>query len=281
MRIELINEENKDNLDGIVPDFITENLYREHFRGMAVYSELEERPAAVMFWELFRMNILDREPEACIVWFSFEDKEYGRELLREYGKRAAAKGVKRTVILVTYDMDSPEAELLREEGFELTIRESPDVVVTIKEMSEHPMASKKKIGKAAKAISSLSTNSFRRGLLKCMKGTDREHDVISLPMSWFDPDISSYVAKDGEPVGFSLLHCTSSGTLRMELLIVLGERSNEYLISMISFCLIEAKKKYPPETLVILPKRDEASAKLIKYFFPNKEIRDVLYGIKR
>ena len=105
-------------------------------------------------------------------------------------------------------------------------------------------------------------------------------DLPFVPVTRFDPDLSSCVITDEKVRGLLLIHRTLNGTYVVELLYALQPDANINLLNMIRYSIRAADEFLSMDDRVILRVHNRATGLLIKKLFPNKRGDRVIKGEK-
>ena len=274
----------EDNLEQYV-DFIgqeeLENIGREYYRGI-VLTDDDGKPLSAGIWELMHLDNDEKDTEARLTCMLAENDDEAGRLLEACSLRLVSEEVKRSF----FELDRGKPNLSRKayEQAEYTIseEESGEIVVTLKELAEQAFAKKSKIPPYIKELGSLMVRPFRRGVMDCVFHSRRElmEDLGTIPMSWFEQQISSYVETDGRVSGLLLIHKTPSGKLKLEVFTATGADSKKDLLYMMIFSLKQAERYYDGDTEIVIRRRDEDVKKLTDYLLPEAKGRIILRGVR-
>ena len=276
-----ITDENLEDFDDLLPEDIAENIGRETFRAAALVEK--EKALAAMIWEINNLENESKDTTSRISWISPTDPSGGEKLFGEYGSCVHEVGA------VSSHMEFPVADvrdilvIFKNAGFNLSKAEGGSLTVTIEDLSKLDVIKKTKLPANLKSIETLAARPFRRGLMNCIINTKREllEDLSTLPMDWFDTDISCYVETDERITGFLLVHRLPSGKLRLEFMSAIGPDAKIDLFYMVRYSILQAIKKYPKDTNLIIPRRDKPATNLCGYFFPGKKGVSSIVGVRK
>lgn len=146
-------------------------------------------------------------------------------------------------------------------------------LATLRELSEGPLYSKRALPTYVSSIGELDINQLRMGMqtLLLQKRDQPRMDVYSRPLSWFDPDVSSCLQKDGIVYGLFLVHRTEDALLCVELLQMTQSATNSDLTYLLRYALMAALDKYEEDTMVQLLTDSETARKLAERILPKKD----------
>ncbi len=244
-----------------------ENLENDVFRGIIIVDG--DLPLAAMIWELHDGYNDELDTSASIEWIKVSDMEAGKELLRSYSSASGWDHVMSTRAEIPID-DDLLVNLFKNSGYTLREAESSIVTITLRDLRTIPVAKNLKYPDYIKSLGNISPRIFRRGILDCLYNVKRDFpDILSsIPLEWFDMNISCFNETDGESKGFFLFHKCPSGRIRVELLADWGPDAQRNMLYMFKYALRKAFLIYTIDTEIIVRQRDMASKMLTKYFFP-------------
>ena len=267
MQITEITEDNIERFEQNIDQDILENIQRKNFFGIAAHDV--NNYLGSIIWELKYVDDIYNASESRLIYFYAKDNEVGNSLMDTFTQKLAEEDVGKTSFELSLDPDSEEVRVLKENGFEITEGENPDVIVDIDQLSELPIAKEQRNKANITSLTELSPRTFRRGIVDCMFHIQREviEDLDELEYDWFEPHISCYEETDGDVSGYLLVHKTKSGMLRVELLADWGAESQTALLHMIRFSISKGKELYSGSDKVIIRRHDEITYKLVEYLF--------------
>ena len=267
----------------MVPPELLNDLEREYFRGLAVEDENNGRPGAAMIWEMKKIEDPDAPSEAEILWLSVEDEAGGQELFAEFEQDIQGYNID-TVSFELESLTPVEKAVLTESGFEISEGESRDILVTVGEMAALPFFNRdSKPADYIKSLDDIATSQFKAGIMdSAFHGRyGLLEDLPFLPMTRYDPDISSCLLTDDKVNGLVLVHKTMTGRFIVELLYAMEPDANINLLKMMRFSVSMAKALCDFGDIVILRRHNEAAAALVHKLFPGKKGAVVMKGEKQ
>ncbi|MCR4656377.1 MAG: hypothetical protein K5770_09145 [Lachnospiraceae bacterium] len=281
MKKEEITTENIIDYTDLLEENAAENVGRKFYRAFGFRDESGE-PCSALIYELRHSLDEDRDTEAVIHGI-YGDPEGTADLLREYTKEAAGESVKETIFSFSGEEYGVREAVLTSEGFAAEKQKEHALRISVGDLTDLPLMKKKDVPSFIQGIGDLEPRAFKRGLVNCFFHARREvtEDLTALPFDWFDPELSCYAESDGRINGFLLIHKTSTGDLKVELLINVGAEAVKELAYMIRFTANRALDAYPEETRILIPCIDESSEKLSTYFFPTYERNEVFLGRRK
>ncbi|MCR4654867.1 MAG: hypothetical protein K5770_01335 [Lachnospiraceae bacterium] len=278
MNIIDITEENREEYSGLLNEECLKSIGREYYRGIAGKDQLSGKLNAAMIWELKGKEDEERDTGSEILLYTASDEDYAEELLTVYNNMTGTEEVVRSFFELPILSDTEKASL-DQGGFLLEDGESRDVIVTVSELAALPLA-KKDPPSYINSLSGISAWQFKTGLMSSVfhGRYGLNEDLPFLPMSWFDPDISSCIIADDKINGMLLVHEMSSGLLRVELLFAMQPDADINLLNMMRYSIRAAGKSRSPGTRVILRRHSEQTKALIKKLFPDRKGEQVSKG---
>ena len=136
-----------------------------------------------------------------------------------------------------------------------------DLVVTVGELSKNKLLSQpvsKQSGVCP--IGDLTLRQLQDGITACLAVRAREgfdEDLKTMPVTWYETEVSSGILKDGRVTGLLLVHQELNQTLWVEYFCTRGKDLQSELLDMIRMAVKNAAKIYPPETKVVIRRHDE------------------------
>ncbi|MBR5421418.1 MAG: hypothetical protein IK115_09750 [Lachnospiraceae bacterium] len=272
-----ITSDNLEDYEKILDADVTENIGRDNFRGLALHKGKDDPACAALIWELKNLDE-DKDNEAELVYYFAGDKKNGEQLLEEAEAEFQEDEVKRSFFEFPEDTENAES-IFKQAGFHPEKREGRDITVTVGELAALDIA-KGNVPDFVSPIGNLMVRQFRKGIANCMFHGKKGllEDLASLPMSWYDPEVSCCVEADGKVNGFLLIHKMNSGKLIVELMCAIGPDYRMDILHMLRFSIKAAAEKYPEETQVILRRHNDAVKNLSARLFPGKQGETVLAG---
>jgi hypothetical protein len=277
MRTEIITKNNIRDFSDFFDPEEAENIGRDFYRSVAVLEDGACRAAVI--WELKHSEDDEADTLSRLAWLSAPDEEAGAQLLDEYGEQIAEEEVH----LSSFEFPAgiEEKSFLEAQGFDTRPAEATSIVITVGSLAHLPMLKlKKPVPSYINPISELTMREFNRGIINCIFHSNREltEDLTTLPVEWFDPDLSCYVESDDVVEGFLLVHKTVTGRLKVELLIDVGPDAQTELLHMVRFSMRKALEMYDSDTPIVISRSFGAARKLTKFLFPEVAGEDVIIG---
>ncbi len=277
MEIIEINEDNLGDYEELIGADAAANIGREYYRGVALHENRDDMAKAALVWEYKNLEE-DEDTFSEIICLAAGNARDTDELMGEYDRQTSEESVVKSFFEFGEDKEK-ETKLLKKNGFSVKKHESRDLYVTIGDMSGIKSLDKKAPPYIA-PIGELMVRQFRKGIMNCLFHNRKGllEDMATLPISWYEQDISCCVQTDGSVNGFLLIHKSGSGVLVVDLLCCFGPDYKLNLRNMMRFSLAAARKKYPPETRILLRRHNDAAFELVKLLFPDAGKSEAFYG---
>ena len=120
------------------------------------------------------------------------------------------------------------------------------------------------------SIGELTVARFREGIELCEKKghTGYLKSLTETPMDYYDLDISSYTLSGNLVSGFMLFHYNANERkLILELLFSSDKENQRSLAEMMRYSFLAANKKYPPDTMLVMPYEKDVHLPFINKLF--------------
>ncbi len=279
MKIVDVTEENKEEYEGLIDELTLNNIGREYCRGIAGSNEDSDDLDAAIFWELKNKDDV-AGARSEILYVLAPDEDDGDEILTAYNIRTGYDKVARSFFEFP-ELGSQEQRALKRKGFEIREGESRDIYVTVRDLASLKFV-RKKPPSYIRSLSEITPRQFKAGLMaSVLHGRyGLQEDLPFLPMSWYDPDISSCVITDEKINGLLLVHEISRGLFRVELLFAMQPDANYNLLDMMRFSIRAAAKYRSEDDRVLLRRHTQAAESLVGKLFPGKQGEEVIIGEK-
>lgn len=267
MECRMITEENIEEYRGIPDADIAENIGRKFYRALALHEDTDMQPRAVVIWKLVHMQGGEK-PAAEIRWLDAMDEASAIEILKALELELADASV--GDISYEYADDNEVVKAAFEKnGFTIREKESRTVIVTVAELVPLLGNGKHTVPSDVKSIDRLTFRQFHEGVKNCRKqgrlGALEDFDALSF--DWFEPQVSCCVQAEGKVNAFLLVHRTVSDRLAVKLLAAWRPATNQELLDMIRFAILQLQEHYSPQTQVVIRTYDEATDALARKLF--------------
>lgn len=269
MEIVELTEDNIENYASEIDEDMGENIGRIFFHGLIVWSEDQGEMKAGIIWQ-YKNQMEKKDTESVIEWLKIQDPDAAGFLFDAYSKRIARDKVVRTHVVIPVKDTGREQQALKDAGFKIRLTEGDNIIVSLSELSELPIMKSRNVPDYIQPLNTLVSRRFRRGVEQCVSIGQKGlcEDLEYLPMTWFDPDTSFYAEKDGKFCGFLLFHQMPSGMYAIQLMTGIGKDFQQTILGMIRKYIITMEENYPPDTKILMNRRNQASLKLAEKLLP-------------
>ena len=254
---------------------LTENMSRFFFRGLAAEDEDGAYHGALVY-ELYDADS-EADTKSRIRFLSTDDDEITEQLRQQYEEAVSTNQIVKSY----YESDDDDlARVLSQYGFKNTRIESSTITLPIGELTKLPINRKVKLPKYVKVASDINVLQYRNYvktlLIKGMKGS--VEDLAYLSFNFFERDISSCTVSDDKLDGIFLARRTASGELHTQLLSAFGPDYIKNLGYMLVHSMDLTLEKYPPETPLVINRRNKDVAALVQKLLAGYKGTEVNYG---
>ena len=274
-----INEVNISQLAELVPAELRSNLGREYFRGLGIRDD-DDTFRAALIWELKSLEDGNEPTRAEILCFAVSERSDGEMLLEAFEQDIREDGVS-IISIETESMEDVLKNILSDFGYTIKETEGRDIVVSVSELKRLRLG-KRNIPDYIRSISDITSIQFKAAVMSAVfhGRYGLLDDLPFVPMTRFDPDLSSCVITDEKVTGLLLIHRTLNGTYIVELLFALQPDANINLLNMIRYSIRAADEFLSMDDRVILRVHNRSTGLLVKKLFPNKRGDRVIKGEK-
>ncbi len=274
-----ITENNLESFLPILGEDLSDDTKRLFFRGIGLTDENGNALGAMVLELLHGDN--DEEDKGSRICFLNSGSKEGFDAINSFYRNNTV--VEEEIRESTYELpEERETEALTRVGFSCEKKESATIVLTLGELSNSKFA-RAKTPKHIKSIEQLTILQYRtaikRILFKGHKGI--LDDIAYLPLNWFDSRISSCVISDNHAAGLFLIRRTPTGVLIPVLYCAFGSNSRKNLIYMLRHSLKKALLYYPPETQVMIIRKNKHIRALADKLFPGHRGMEVFSGMRK
>ncbi len=270
MTIVELNEENIREYASDITEDVAENIGREFFRGIIAAADDGKDMAAGIIWQYKNLEDEKQDTESVIEWIRIKDVNAAEALFAAYSESIAKEGALTSRVVIPVKDSKTEVQALKDAGFRIRLTEGDNIIVSLSELSELAVMKSRKVPDYIYPLNTLVLRRFRRGVEQCISIGQKGlcEDLASLPMTWFDPDISFYAEKDGKFCGFLLFHVLPSGMICIQLMTGIGKDFQQTILGMIRKFIITMEEHYPPDTKIQMNRRNQASLQLAEKLLP-------------
>ncbi len=189
------------------------------------------------------------------------DEEVIRALLDEYRMRCYRFSIRNTIVETR---DQKTADLLVDYGFDIEEGESIDLYIKVMDLENIAAFKNIKIPDLIRPLSYASPIEFRFFIQEYANRVDEGplFDIGSLPMDWYDPDVSCIcINEEGIDAAF-LVRFDGNDTVIAEVLAGLGDDSSKKLPYLLAYAATNALYTYTQDTKIIIRRRNKSISKL-------------------
>ena len=271
----LITEENIDSYLDLMDAEATEYIFRKYGRGLAVHTDVDAIPQAVIVWKYVHMNDRDK-PGVQVLQMTAQNQAAAAELLEAFEREVTAFGAT-DVQYESGGKNEVVTEALKAAGYLIQTKESKEVIRTVAELAALIGTKKVTFPEEVKSIDQLMFRKFHTGVRACMDQGKMGalEDFDSLPFDWFEPKVSCCLQSSGNVNGFLLVHRSAFNRLAVKLLCAWRPATNKDLLLLIRYAIAQAVERYTPDTQVVIRPFDDATDALARQMFPKAEHRIV------
>ena len=261
-----------------VPVDVADYIGRVFVQGYLVLKD--GNPGAGMIWEMTNMMV-EKPKESHIIWISIKDEAAAKELFAKYRDYIRLDDARKSYFSIPAAVESPEKEALLSEGFSVELSESDEITASLWQISDMPLIKKVPEDKEIRPIRMLSPGEFSDVTKTCAKLglTGLCEDLIYLPRSYFENDVSCYFQQGDRVGGILLFHRLPSGNLKVMLMASLG-KDHSKLLGMMKSALESAMDAYCVDTRLVIDRHNYASLAIGEKLFPHEIGKPVFIGSK-
>ena len=270
--IQVTGENAEDYYDYLGPD-LSEDMSRSFFRGLAAVDDAGCH--GILIYELLGVDDGDVRSRICLL--TADNDEIKGRLIDEYTEAASEEKVKKSFY------ETPEedmASFFEKVGFSNESVESKALSFTVADLAKLPFHSKGRFPNYIKSLKDTSIIQYRnfvkRVIVKGEKGG--VDDLAYLPISWFEREASSCSVSDDKIDGIFLIRKMPSGEIRPQLYIAFGPNSVKTLGFMLANSVNYVVEHYPPDTKVVVYRRNKAVMAMTQKLLPGYKGEDIFVG---
>ncbi len=267
MNIIELTAENIISFIDYIPVDVADYIGRIFYHGLVAAQD--DVPVAAMVWEL--KNMLNEDPKVSnIVWLRTDDEQAAYEMLDQYEENILLDEVTRSTFSIAAKKDSLEQLVLKNVGFSVVLTEGDEISAGLWQVSDVPLMQKTDIDNSVMSLWSAGVNelsdSFRMFEEKGHHGICE--DLMYLPRSHFENDVSCFYRQKGVISGLFLVHMMPTGSLRIELMIAAGKDPQMYILKMIKKALSTALEMYSLDMKIVIDRHNLSALALGERLFP-------------
>ncbi len=281
MQIIGLTLENANDYSGFLTADIAELIGRDFVCGFVLVPDEDEKPVAGIVWELGRGKN-ELETYSHILFIKAKDAESAKLLLEEYTETVVYVECNASTFELATSLGSVEKKALEEAGFAIEEKEGSVVSIMLADLGMTLLKGTEEADENLRPISEADEREFG-GLIARFDLDDNRgslEDLPYLPRTYFDEDISCYIAQ-GEQIGaLALFHKKPSKKVEVCFIAAL-EEAEATMEQMVKEAVIHAEEKLDPPTKFLFNKKDEDLFAFIKKNFPKAKGAQVLYGFRK
>ena len=276
MKILEIYKEDAPLFSEYIDEDMRENLDRVFYNAIGAMDE-GETPAGILVYEL-QNSESEKDTLSRILSFDAKSGDISDELMSEYEEAVAENEVAYSFY------ESPDERFARglsECGFSLEKAESPDIVLSLRDVRKLCNIVKTDvIPPYIMPLSEVSVFQYRTFVKECLFRDNRglAEDLAYLPQSWFDQELSSCMMDDEELKGALLIRRNPSGLLQVMLYTAIGADFRKNLALMMMHSARMVVKHCPEDTGIIIRRHNDGVKKLTDKLFSSAKGEIVLKG---
>ena len=271
-----ITEENARDFEDLMGKRLCEDMGREFFRGLGLTDEdNDDSYVGAMVYEL--KNTESESDTESEIHFVSPDADIARQLFDEYDFAVSDEDIKLTRFETG---DENLVEVLEEMGFSVEKTESRQLVIGMEKLLDLPGLKKLRLPKHIVSLKDISVIQYRTMIKTCyFKGHGGAmQDLPYLAKSWFEEELSACSMSDGKVDGMLLVRETGENILQVVLYAAFGPEYKKNLPLMMIYSAKKALQLYPPETKIIIGRRNETVTALTDRIFPGCHGEEVYVG---
>lgn len=271
MDIISVDGENVTNYAAVLPEDVAENLERSCYRAIGM-----ENGRDILVW---REAGWDNPGQAFVLWFRAEDRETAEQLLFEYEKRIKEAGVQKSLLRLPEDTTDLVKSTLKEFGYLIKLKEEGILTLTLKDVVTAELLKGIPHSNRVTGIGELSFIQLRKGLDACLSyGEAAPEEILELPLTWFERELSCCVELDRRVGGFLLIHRMPSGALLPQFFKVIKPAIRQDLLGMLKYAAAKAAERYSLDTPIYVFSESREIRAFIAKLFPGRSYVKQLTG---
>ena len=278
MRTIEITGEDAEEFDLFINEDLIDDLYRPFYGGLGVVDD-DGVPLGALVYELLNTDSEEKDITGVIRLASALNDEVWATIITEYGYVAQEKGVVRSFFETEKEA---EAKVFASYDFSFEKKISPLLRISLDEVRDVKLNLQSKLPDYITSISAVSPPILRNGVKNALYNGQKGavSDLAYLPMEWFEREVSSCCVTDGKVNGLLLIRKQPSGSLFFVLYTCFGPNSRKNLVYMLIRTLNMMFLRYPPETEILVNRRNEEITSLTGYLLPGHGEREVYAGVR-
>lgn len=273
-----ITIDNKKELLSVLPEDVEESIGRKYYRGK-VLIDGSKKPGCIV-WEYKNANDKGASPKVEIVHLCLKDASGGAHLFDCFDSEMEKEGIKKSQFELSNEIKKL-SPFLKERGFQVTERESRDVLLSLDDLKDSKVILKRPSSRIT-PLSDVAAKDFRQGIMKCLYAGRRGlcEDLSTLSKSWYEQTLSCGVKADDELKGLLLIHHFPSGILMPLVLFADGPDAQINILEMLRYSARTVISDYDKDTKIMIRRDNPASLAIMNKLFPGKKGKNSLYGVR-
>ncbi len=267
-----IEKENLSLYEALIPKVIAEDIGRKYYRAFGIFND-DEVPVGACVYKLIHLENANHPTQARLDHLIVDPRErgkgYGKALMEEFNTGILSEGAKSSFFELPVKENEKTAEFLKKYGYALEEKEGDLVRVTIEDIMKSPLAAKARIPDIIGDIGEVPMRKVKKGIMNSVfSGNDIEEDLPNLPLFWFQSQLSAFTMKDEKVTGLFLIHQSDENIFEPMLLFALEPDAKKDLLNMVRFSAQKVMELCPPESYILINRRNNSIRKLVGGLFP-------------
>lgn len=272
----IITEDNARDFEPLIGEGLCLDMDREYFRGRGLNDEdNEDSFVGAMVFEL--KNVESESDTESEIRFISPDPDLAEELLDEYDFDVSDEDIKLTRIETE---EENLVSVLEDLGFSVEKTESKQIIIGMDKLDTIPGINKIRLPKYIVSLGDITDLQYRTMIKTCyVKGHGGVlEDLPYLSKDRFETEISACSLSDGKVDGMLLVKREEEKLLQVVLFVAFGPESKKNLPMMMIHSARKVLETYPPDTKIIIRRRNESVFALTNKLFPDCHGKEVYVG---
>ena len=278
--IKMINDDNIYEYEDLIPPDVAEQILREHHKGVVAHDESTKEVQAIFMCAVTGVGWDGDVKSLVIEWVYVVSDEAFDTLLEYLIKEASAEEVKKIRMELPIT-DEHTKKLLEKNSFDMKSSESllletnVDEIIKIKQFQGNVRGD-------VVSLDDLFTREFRRALTNFIFHGARGllEDAETLPMSWFDLELSCCIRTGDRVTGMFLVKKTTTGVIVPVLMFAFEPDAAVKLMMLLRFFVQNAEMTENGDTRVVICRYNKKIRALTDKLLPGKK-GDTVYFCER
>ena len=273
-----LSDENVWDYKPLIGDSLCREMSRVYFRGLGLEDDYDEaRFVAAMIYEL--KNVESENDTESEIRFISPDPELAEKLFDEYDFVVSDEEIRRTRCETE---DEKIALLMEDVGFSVEKTESKQITIGSDKLSSLSGINKIRLPKHIVSLKDISVTQYRTMIKTCyFKGLGGALDDLPyMSMEHFESEISACSLADGKVDGMLLVRRLGEKLLQVVLFAAFGPEYKKNLPLMMICSARKALELYPPDTKIIIYRRNESVERLTDRLFSDCHGEEVYVGVR-